>query len=227
MSRNQQRMMAAQEVAIEYRAAKMAGKPHDALANQLALMIAADGMDSFSPVTGICMALVKSENKKGGWGDTWILATELSCRLMDKFLRRPGSWDPEKATLNTWFNRNMAWGWRSIKRREQKTLSKKLKGIVDEETGEATNPVDLAAGRSDRGEAWESRKTATVKEFVETQLPDNLRIVALNCWFNTEDPKQQKEIAREHGVAEGTVALWKKKAGEAISDFVLEMGLGS
>lgn len=49
MSRNQQRMKAAQKVAIEYRAAKMAGEPHEELADQLALMIAADGMDSFPP----------------------------------------------------------------------------------------------------------------------------------------------------------------------------------
>ncbi|MBU6293534.1 MAG: hypothetical protein KJS91_02530 [Planctomycetes bacterium] len=224
MSRNQQRMKAAQKVAIEYRAAKMAGEPHEELADQLALMIAADGMDSFSPITSMCMALVMNENKQSQWGDSWNLASELSCRLMDKFLRRPESWDPEKATLHTWFRRHMNWGWRSIKRREYKTLSKKVHGKMDEESGEWTNPVELAAGKSDKGEAWESQKKATVKEFVETQLPDNLRIVALNCWFNTEDPKQQKEIAHEHGVAEGTVALWKKKAGEAITEFVLEMG---
>lgn len=223
MSRNQQRMMAAQEVALRYRAAKMAGEPHGELANQLALMIAADGMHSFSPVTGMCMAIVKSDNKKSRLGDTWLLATELSCNLMDKFLKRPESWDPDKATLQTWFNRNMDWGWRSIKRRQSKKLSRKINGIIDMETGESTNPVELAAGKSDRGEAWESKKEEMVKEIVDN-LSEKLRIVALNCWFNTEDPKEQKEIAREHGVAEGTVTLWKGKAGEVISDGVLGMG---
>lgn len=225
MNWKQQQMMAAQEVAIRYRAAKLAGQPRQSFAEELAMMIAADGMDSHSPVTSMCMALVSGQNKQSQWGDSWILGTELACKVMDKFLRSPGSWNPEKASLHTWFNRNMMWGWRSIKRREYKRLSKLVNGILDEETGDMTNPVELAPGKSDRGEAWETEKKGLVKEFVETRLPENLRGVALNCWFNTENPKQQKEIAREKGVAEGTVALWKEKAKEAISEFVLDTGL--
>ena len=217
------KILAAQAVAVRYRQAKLAGLSGAEALGDLAALIAADTYETMSPLTTMCSVFVEPRNKDSKWGCTDHLAKDLSATLFDQFSEKPFSWDPDKATIYTWFRRNLAWRWSDLCEAEFRNQKGRVHDALDPETGETVDRLSLVPGKSDKGEAWESDAAAKVRSFVQNDLPEKLRIVAMECWFNGSDPKPQKLIAQEQGVAEATVTLWKTEAREAITDFVYSL----
>jgi len=223
MANIRDRILAAQAVAVRYRQARLAGLSGADALNELASMIAADGYTTRSPLTSMCFRYVEKRNSESQWGESVHLAETLAATLFDQFSESPSTWDPAKATIYTWFRRNLGWRWSDLCKKEFRIQNGRVRDAQDPETGEKVDRLSLVAGKSDKGEAWEKEAAVKVRNFVQNDLPEKLRIVAMECWFNGSDPKPQKLIAQEQGVAEATVTLWKTEAREAISDFVYSL----
>jgi DNA-directed RNA polymerase specialized sigma24 family protein len=220
MANIRDRILAAQAVAVRYWQAKMAGLSGADALNELALMIAADGYTTRSPLTSMCFRYVEKRNNDSQWGESEHLAEMLAATLFDQFSESPSTWDPVKASIYTWFRRNLGWRWSDLCKKEFRIQKGRVRDAQDPETGETVDRLTLVAGRSDHGEAWESETVDKVESMVRNELPENQRTVATECWMNSHDPKPQKQIARELEVAESTINLWKKQAQEKVVDCV-------
>ena len=225
MANIRDRILAAQAVAVRYRQAKVAGLSGADALNELALMIAADGYTTRSPLTSMCYHYVNKRNSESQWGESVHLAEMLSATLFDQFSENPLSWDPAEATIYTWFRRNLAWRWSDLCKKEFRIQNGRVRDGQDPETGETVDRLSLVMGKSDKGEAWESETVDKVESMVRNELPETQRLVATECWMNPVDPKPQKQIAKEQEVAESTINLWKKQAQEKVVDCVLNSSL--